>query len=213
MIKEFDLDAPQETHETRLKFRRETRCVTSLMERCYSPSEDTGTTWKILVEVVDRVTQCEYRDLLGVLTIQVEGNVAEFIRADKHAKMGSALKLLMKGVERVAHQMEWDISSFRSAEKQVVSREFVNEWVWKTPVPNKSKSLMAEILVEHKVDEVRISARFRDNENNVLNTQHLVSDEPNEFVFDEYFGKLTWIDDKTVELESRNGDKLFSASL
>ncbi|WP_445369950.1 hypothetical protein ACH5Y9_25535 (plasmid) [Methylomonas sp. BW4-1] len=213
MIKEFDLDAPQEPKLARLMFRKETRCITALFERCYTPVKDTGSAWKILVEVVAKVNKPQCRNLLDVLTIEVEGDIDKYMRMDASSKQASALDYLMEGVEKVACQMKWDITSFYQAKLEVLNRNFINEWVWKSPIINKSRKLTAEILVEHKVAEVQLSARFRDMNGNILKVQHLVSDEPNEFIFDQYFGKFRWINDDTVELISRSGDKQFSANM
>lgn len=212
MIKEFDLDAPQQQKAVRINFRNNTRCITSLFERQYSSSEDTGKAWKVLVEVVSKESSPEYCNLLGVLTIQVEGNIDAFMSADAESKKKLTLKYLMKGVEKIVDQMKWDIVPFHNAKEAVIANKFENKWVWKDQIINK-KSITAELLVEHEVSEVILSARFYDMNGNVLKTQHLVSEVPNEFIFDSYFGKFRWRNDNTVELISRDREKRFYATL
>jgi hypothetical protein len=211
MINEFDLDAPTRQRSERLRFRSETRCVTALFERCYQPSKATGNPWKVLVEVVDAVERDNVIDLLGVLTVQVKGVVPEFVCLPDVEKMEWSLDFLMRGISKIAEQRDWDIAPFRAAEAEVRRRDFRNEWAWKPPVHNRSKSLSAEVLVQYRVDRAVISARFTDSRGDVVRIAHLVSDEPNEFIFNEYFGTFGWLDDHTVELVSRNGEKRFTA--
>lgn len=213
MIIEFDLDAPDKPKPTRLRFRNETRCVTALYERCYESSDDTGQAWKILVEVVGTITKPTIRNLIGVMTIQISGDVEAFFSLHTRARTERALDYLMDGIEKVIEEKGWNVSSFYQARDQVRYRRYVNEWIWKSPIPNKSKKFTAEVLVEHEVTQARISVRFRDNDQAVVGVKHLVSDEPNEFIFDAYLGQLRWLNESTVELISRDGTKRFSAQI
>jgi len=211
MIKEFDLDAPKHEKAERHRFGNETRCVTALFERCYKPSKVTGMPWKILVDVVSTPERERVIDLLGVLTVQVSGSVHDFLELPTPAKMETALALLMAGISRIAEKRGWDVSPFRDAEAEVRRRNFVNEWLWKAPVKNGSKSLSAQVFVQHRIDEAVISARFSDSSGHIVKLAHLVSDMPNEFVFAGYLGTFRWLDDSTVELVSWNGEKRFTA--
>jgi len=211
MIREFDLDAPKSEKPERLRFRSETRCVTALFEQCYKSSQATGKPWKILVEVVEMVERKNHVDLLGVLTVQVAGVVHDFFNLSASAKMEKSLEYLMDGIGLIAAQRQWNVVPFRDAEAEVRRRDFLNEWVWGSAIKNSAKSLSAEVLIRHGVDEAEISARFTDQDGNVVKVVHLVSDAPNEFIFGEYLGSFGWLDANTVELVSRNGRKRFMA--
>jgi len=211
MIKEFDLDVPKQQKPTRLQFRNETRCVTALFERCYKPSSATGKPWKVLVEVVDGVKSETHIDMLGVLIVQVDGTVHDFFDMTAAAKMEKALKYLMTGITKVSEQRGWDIAPFLDAETKVRGLKFKNEWVWRSPVKNGSRSLSAEVLIRHQIEKAEISARFTDRDGNVVKVEHLVSDTPNDFIFFGYLGTFEWQNDNTVELISRDGQKRFIA--
>ena len=211
MIKEFDLDAPGAEKPKRLRFRDETRCVTALLERCYEPSKETGKPWKILVEVVDRVPEPRITDLLGVLTTKVECDIDNFLKLENGKKKTKTLELLMRGIERIAESFGFDMKPFDTAAEKVRQQSFVNEWIWGTPVYNNTRTMSAELLVNHDVEAVMLFVRIRDSDENVIEDALLVSDRPNEFVFDEYFGSLSWLDEKTVELASRSGEKRYIA--
>lgn len=213
MIKEFDLDAPNVQKPKRLQFRNETRCVTALFERCYKPSKETGKPWKILVEVVTKAAGSGYKDLLGVLTTQVESDIDRFLGLDNSDKKPETLELLMRGIGQVASALSLDMMPFETAAAEVEKRGFINEWIWGSEVANSSKTMSAEILVNHDVEAATLSARIRNGSGKVVNVLPLVSDQPNEFIFDEYFGSLSWLDDNTIELASRNGKKRYAAKV
>ena len=213
MIKEFDLDAPHVHKPKRLQFRNETRCVTALFERCYEPSKETGKPWKILVEVIDKDAGSGYKNLLGVLTTQVEGDIDGFLGLEKAKKKPKTLDLLMQGIMQVATALSLNTAPFEKAAAEVKRLGFVNEWVWGPEIPNKSKTMIAEILVNHDVEAATLSARIRNGGGSVVDVLPLVSDQPNEFIFDEYFGSVSWLDDNTIELASRNGMKRYAAKI
>lgn len=211
MLKEFDLDAPGHAKPERMRFRSETRCVTALFERCYRASGTSVKGWKILVEVVDGPERESIVDLVGVLVVQVRGDVREFLDLEEAAKLNRALELLMAGVLKLADRKGLDAAPFHDAASEVRRRGFKNEWVWKKPVANKSRSVVAEVVVEHGLNRAEISARFRDAQKNVVRVVPLVSDEPDEFLFVPYLGSFQWLDDYTVELVSRDGRQRFTA--
>jgi hypothetical protein len=104
MIKEFDLSADGIEKEKKMQFREETRCITSLFERCYTPSKITGKNWKILVEVVDVIKEPLVRNQLGVLKIQTIGDVISFLQMKPNKKLSATLNYLYSGIEKVAQQ-------------------------------------------------------------------------------------------------------------
>jgi len=156
-----------------------------LFEQCYKSSQATGKPWKILVEVVEMVERKNHVDLLGVLTVQVAGVVHDFFNLSASAKMEKSLEYLMDGIGLIAAQRQWNVVPFRDAEAEVRRRDFLNEWVWGSAIKNSAKSLSAEVLIRHGVDEAEISARFTDQDGNVVKVVHLVSDAPTEFILGE----------------------------
>src|SRR5437762_2283170 len=173
MLKEFDLDAPDQTKETRYEFRMQTRCVTALYERRFTAPKSTGKEWKILVEVVRQVTKPKIRDLLGVLTVQLQGDVGVFLSLPEAEKKRQTLKWLSSGIRMVADDAGWPLDSFRTAEGEVIRLNYVNSWIWKTPKPNPLRTVTAEVFVEHHLTEVLISIRFRTSAGALLNTERL----------------------------------------
>jgi hypothetical protein len=206
MIKEFGLEIRDWPKTDATKFRRETRYITSLFERNFDSKALKEKCRKILVSVVNVVTDLEVRDLLGVLTVQVEADIPAFFVADERGKAELTLQYLMSGIRRVAVIKKWDITVFVVAEERVRACGFVNQWVWKKSVPNKAKTLTAEVVVDHQMSQAVISIRFRDcKSKKILIVKPIISDTPSEFIFFHHLGQLSWVDENIVELVPKEG--------
>lgn len=211
MIKEFDLDAPQEPKPARARFRSETRCVTSLFERCYQNTNPTGRFWKLLVEVVATGERTRSVDLLGVVVVQVTRDLDAFLSLPEAEKLEMSLTLLMEGVAKLASEQHWDRAPFEVAAAAVRERRFMNEWVWGKRSRNRARSLSAEVLVSQRISEAEIAVRFFDAVGRELNVVSLVREQPDEFIFFDHLGSFRWTDDATVELVSRDARRTLVA--
>lgn len=213
MLKEFDLDAPTLSKEDRQVFRWQTRCVTALYERLFSPSRITGKAWKVLIEVVPNVTKPHVRDLLGVLTLQIDGDPSEFLNAKREQKQRIALDLIVRGTKAMAGELEWLTQPFEDAAQAVLEQKFVNRWTWKHGLWNKSRSISCDIEVDHNVEDATITARFNDADQQCLAAISLCSTSPSEFAFVPLLGKARWIDERIVELTSKNENERWLAAI
>lgn len=205
IIKEFDLDAPTLSKESRQLFRHQTRCVTALYERMFKPFHIKQKAWKVLVEVVPVITKSHVRDLLGALTLQVQGNPVQFLEATESSRRQIALNWLASGVAEMAKAHDWPLKPFQDAEAAVVAADFINKWTWKSNLWNKSRTLCCDIEVEHNLLETKIAAIFKNSDGMAIGTSVLCSTSPSEFAFVPLLGKARWLDEWQVELVSKDG--------
>lgn len=212
ILKEFDLDAPTLPKEARRSFRHQSRCVTALYEQFFKPFRIQGKAWKVLIEVVPVVTKPEVRDLLGVLTLQVQGNPLQFLEASDREKPHIALAWLLSGAGGVAKTLDWPFKQFEDAAASVIEADFVNRWAWKANLWSKSKTLYCDIEVEHGFREVKIAVVFKDSNGLSIGTSNICSTSPSEFAFAPLLGKARWINERQVELVSKDGKQRWIAS-
>jgi hypothetical protein len=213
ILKEFDLDAPTLPREARQSFRHQTRCVTALYERVLKPFRNHQKAWKVLVEVVPVVAKHHARELLGVLTIQVQGSSAEFLDASDSIKPQIALDWLASGAVEIAKAHDWPIKPFQDAAAAVIEANFVNKWTWKINFWNKSRTLSCDIEIEHALHEVRIAAIFKNSDGLLVGKSPFCSTSPSEFAFVPLLGKVRWLEDRQVELASKDGKHRWLCSL
>ncbi|MGH8049969.1 MAG: hypothetical protein ACREPB_04845 [Arenimonas sp.] len=205
MSMEFDLDAPGLSKQERNEFRYQTRSLTNLFERSFDSPLKLKKAWKVLIEVVPAIKHNRHRNLLGALTLEVEGQPGLLLAdATDDEKCNLALKWLMMGTDKLADELGLDSAQFESAAQKVRSLSFVNIRTWKKSIDSPDRKKKAEIIVDHRVHEARLVCRIF--ENGVLYAEHLLSSElPDEFIYEPLLGEFRWIDNNTVELLSKDG--------
>lgn len=211
-LKEFDLDAPTLEKEMRHAFRLQTRFLTSNVERRFRPFLNDAGAWKVLVEVVPTVTKGRSRNLLGVLTTQVVGDAAAYTTMRRGERERLALDWLLSGVRKVFLEYGWCTDEIESAVQSVVDEDFRNVMVWKQSVLNASKSASVDVVVESDDEQAKIVAVFRAPGGEQMQASTLCVRPPSEFAFIPCLGKLTWLDDDTVQLTSRSGTESWTAA-
>jgi hypothetical protein len=214
MLREFDLDAPTLHKKNRQNLRHQTRAVTALYERCFMPPPGTEKFWKLLVEIVPVVTKPDLRDLLGVLTLQIEANPEELLcAADSNKKKRLTLTWLMEGIRKAVSEKQWPNEPFEQAAKRVVELDYTNTRIWKKPLKSPDGALTAEIVIEQDVDETRLVSKFKEAGGKTCASFLLCSTMPSEFAFTPYLGKLEWVNNRTIRLKAKSGRKSWMATI
>lgn len=211
-LKEFDLDAPTLGKDVRHAFRLQTRFLTSSVEQKFKPFPNDVGAWKVLVEVVPTLTRSRSRNLLGVLTVQVVGDAAGYVKMKRGERGGLALDWLLAGVKGVFSEYGWRTDEIEAAVKRTIGEDYRNTRVWKNGVLNASKSASAEVVVETDDEQAKILVVFRTPGGEVVKASTLCLRPPSEFGFVPCLGNFKWLGDDTVELTSRSGDESWTAT-
>jgi len=206
-LKEFSLSAPSgERPSPRTvahRFGLETRCVTALFERSFPKFTDSRG-WKVLVYCVPEVLDPTVRNLLGVLTIQQQFDVAGFLASDAREKKRSTLAALWSGIVTIARLEGWPLSPFEAARDEVLKLDYTNRWSWpKRPVVDRTSGLRAQLQCEHEVDEFRGWLVVSDKDGAERLRELVLQKPPSEFQFVPCLGRLHWEGGEVV-LTSRN---------
>lgn len=202
MIRQFGLYArDEEDRWARHRFINETRTVLALFQRHLTPPRESGNAWKISVEIVQQLGRRQVREGLGHIIVQIEDTTCRFFELKADEKKRQTLEWLFQGIEIVTKAYGWDIKPYAEAKDAVLNLNFVNHWAWrKRAWWRNGRRLVAEVFVEHEIEEIRIYIQLRTRSKEILERVLVVTDMPDEFVFDKYFGALQWIDDTTVKL-------------
>lgn len=212
MIREFGLYAPEEKDKwVRHRFINETRSLLSLFEQHFTPPRESGKAWKISVFIVPQPEKQEVLDMLGSLELQIKGNPLAYFELGAYEKNRQALNWLFRGIEIVTEVYGWDLKPYEQAREAVLGLNFVNQWSWrKRAWWNNGRRLVAEVFVEHDIEEVRIYIQLRSRSSGVLEKVLVVTDAPDEFAFNRYFGTLKWTDKYAVTLFPKFGEGCWS---
>ena len=190
-LKEFDLDAPRLPRLERKAFRDASRSVTALYERCFD-GLNVSRGWKVLVECVPDVDDRRVRDLLGVLTVQVAFDVREPAHRESPGKEALFLDALYDGVVAVAQAEHWPIEPFEKARECVIGKNFVNQWWWRKPKWNRSRSMYGQLWCEHESDAFRAWLVVRDKKGDEVGRSMVLEASPSEFEFVAKLGDAKW---------------------
>lgn len=206
MIRQFDLYAREEPDRwMSSRFAYQHRAVLALFERHLTPPRESGKMWKISVEIVPSTQESQFRVLMGNIHTQVEGDPTAFFELNADEKKRQTLEWLFQGIEIVTKAYGWDIKPYADARESVLNLNFENHWIWrKRAWWRNGRRLAAEVFVEHEIEEIRIYIQLRNRSKEILERVLVVTDMPDEFVFDKYFGALQWIDDTTVRLSPKS---------
>ncbi len=205
MIRQFGLYAPKLEWWTSHRFVNETRSVLALFQRHFTPPRESGKAWKISVFIVPQPKRQNVLDMLGCLELQIKDDPLAFFELSAYEKKHKALNWLFRGIEIVTRAYGWDIEPYEKARQAVLDLNFVNQWTWRKRVWwRNGRRLVAEVFVEHEIEEIRIYIQLRNRSKEILDRVLVVTDMPDEFVFDKYFGALQWINDTTVKLSPKS---------
>lgn len=209
MLNEFDLAAPTIARNNRSLFGYQTRSTTALYGRMFIPfdakDKKNDKVWKLLVEVVPQITDSRLLNLLGVLTMQIEGDPDNLLSSNVHNKPAIALAWLEEGVNRMAELCDWQLRPFTDAAKAVRDLNYVNCWRWKKRHWNKSRTIACDVIVKHDVEQAQIYSVFKTPDDNDIGCTLLYTTPPDEFHFMRCLGKARWLDNERFELVSKNG--------
>ena len=195
----------------RHRFDNETRSVIALFERHLEPPCDSGKLVKVNTRIMSHVQRPEPSDAVGVVEVQIEGDHSGFFELAYEEKKQQTLEWLFRGIEIVTKFYGWDIKPYEDAREAVLNLNFENHWTWpKRAWWRNDRRLVAEVFVEHDIEEVRLYIQLRKRSGDVLQRTLVVTDMPHEFVFNRYFGLLRWIDDVAVQLLPKFGEGSWS---
>jgi hypothetical protein len=204
---EFDLDAPEATKRERAYFRSESRTISALYERCFE-GLDVPRGWKVLIECVPSVTRDNVRDLLGVLTLQVSFDIRSLDAMSSEAKKRAMLDVLHSGLVAVAKAEGWRSAPFENARRCVLEKELVNEWWWRKPKWNRTRSLKGQLWCVHEMDAFRAWLVVLDKNGEEVARQLVLETSPSEFEFVAKLGDTRWTDRRQFALVAKDGSEV-----
>ncbi|MEM6274967.1 MAG: hypothetical protein AAF735_06970 [Myxococcota bacterium] len=206
---EFDLDAPLAKKPLRLAFRSESRSVTALFEKFFG-SMQVARGWKVLVECVPEVTNADVRDLLGALTVQVLADMPAVMQLEGEAKQRAFMELLRTGLLHVVKAEGWADAQFHEAMTRLDDSRFVNEWWWREPKWNRSKTMKGKVFCTHTLAGMSAWLVVENKQGVELSRKPVVTDMPNEFEFVPLLGDVKWTTSSRFVLRSKAKEEVGS---
>lgn len=209
LLKEFGLDAPVLPRDERTRFGLQTRCMTALFERLFTPFHTLGI-WKVLIECDPAAGDGgRVRDLLGCAAYAVKADPNDLLHAPLSLKKQWTRSTLEVGLKAVAARMGWPMEPFEQTLAAVDSCNLLNTWTWRKPLYSPGRRYRAEVICEHEVESMRIRIVIQDKAGNLVREGCVAEAPPDEWDYVRYLRKLRWTSATEVSLFPRNDDVPF----
>lgn len=137
---------------------------------------------------------------LGFTDVYVFIALESYWKLSNIEKKKVILEKINEGILQVANHYSWDISILNRVSKEVIDRNYVNEYSLKQKASPDRKH-KAEIFCQHDIDFITISMIIRERKSNeIIKNELLFKDRPNEFSFVQKLGDLKWISNSEITL-------------
>ncbi|MFJ7971809.1 hypothetical protein [Psychrobacillus sp. NPDC096389] len=137
---------------------------------------------------------------LGFTEVYVLIDLESYWKLSNIEKKKVILKKINEGVLQAANHFSWDISIFNRVFKEIIDRDYVNEYSLKQKASPDRKH-KAELYCQHDIDFVKISMIIRKRKTNeIIKSELLITGRPNEFSFVPKLGELKWISNSEITL-------------
>jgi len=188
--------------EKRRNFRLETRCITSMFERLLGKFKNEKCQ-KIIIECSENNIESSILNFSGIITVQLQMNHEKFLKKKDIEKKEVTLKLLMKGIKKVAINENWNLDPFENISEIVKSNKYSNEWIWKKPIKNLNKSYSAEVLCQHSVKNMDIFIIVKEINGDEIYREKIISELPDEWAYSKHLGELKWMSNSEIGLTNK----------
>lgn len=242
LLKEFDLDlawvkneeyiatlmaesgcslgeAGKQDYDTNWKWKRfdfslQVRCMCSFFERLF-PRIHNEHFWKVMVlcKPIEGYEPSIRRGGGGVCEVSLPFDYQAFMNLDDYRKKKMTVQTLRSGINDFIKNKGMDSEPFTSTFNKIIDANYENVWLWKKPKTSPNRKHKAQILLEHEVEKIDISAIISNRQGEEITRKLLVTERPDEWFYKKYLGELKWLDNETVALISKRGGKEFIASI
>jgi len=187
--------------ETASSFKFQTRCTASMFRRILGKTVKADCR-KIIVECVENINDTRTINYTGFRTIQVQYNYHDFFSLKPLEKKKKTLELLMEGIHKIADLLHWDMTPFKQAYEEIIKLDYQNHWMWKK-IRSPNRDMTAELWIFHEIDSVDLVLVVRDKKGVEICREPIVSDKPDELIFDNYLGVFQWESESHITLTAK----------
>lgn len=197
--------------ERNFKFRLQTKCITSLFERLLGGFKNDKCR-RIIIECVPIITK-EARCFEGFYLVQVPYDINNFFQLNDLEKKKKALELIKVGLNEIIVNEDWDSTIFDKVYKQIIDKNYINQWQWKKQKGNPGRQYTAKVFCEHDIYFFNIKLIIEDKKRQVIKEEKIITEKPDEWSYAKYFGDLKWLSNNEVALISKNKDYEFRVKI
>ncbi|GEB70292.1 hypothetical protein PC2016_3264 [Pseudoalteromonas carrageenovora] len=190
-LREFSLWAYKlELNDSRA-FTLENRCVCAHFERHFKSLEEDN-----IYRVVIKLGEPDQRDgtteeSSSVLKFYSNFDFDHFYKLKGIERKEFLLSTLYTALLKVCELKVWDIEPFKQAYRRVIEDKFDNSYEVSTK-NNRARSMAASLNAQHTEEQFNLVIIVKNNDGKVIFERQVLSEEPDEFLFNGQIGNLKW---------------------
>ena len=95
----------------------------------------------------------------------------------------------------------------------VKEKGYMNKWIWNKVKKSPSRKHTIEVFCEHEVESFKASLIIRDRQGNEIKRKQIFSEQPDEWFFVPYLGKVRWLSSNKAVLINKKMDQQWEIEL
>ncbi|MED3836769.1 hypothetical protein [Peribacillus frigoritolerans] len=177
----------------------QSRCITSLYERCFSKFHTTEIK-QINIFCVKENPKPNLTIIDGFCDQEILYDVVEFFKLDDQEKKEVILDKLKQGIDKVVKLNNWESTPFDDAYNCVKEAGYKTNYVWKKPKSSPNRNYKAEVIIKHSLFLCEIYLIVKDKNRQEIAKKLVASEKPDELLFRRHLGELKWLSNNEVVL-------------
>lgn len=205
LLKEVAFTAERPLRDAEAEVESMSRVVCSLVVKALGKHVQTPNFWKVSIRLNHSDRTDDGRVLQGVLLKHAEVKVSELssLSIDKRGMV--ILDLLIGCLKDVFIAHNLPVESLNEARAFVIEQGFRNTFAAKPGVPSPDRQRVAYVAAEQRLNVANIELRIDTKDGKLIRSIPIAADSPDEFIFQRYFGKISWTDSDRLILSRVDG--------
>jgi len=197
-LKEFDLWAYKLELSDSRAFTLENRCVCAHFER-YFDGIDTEGIYRVIIKLSDGDPRDGTTEISSsVLKYYKKFDFNTFNKQGFDARKEMILTTLYSSLLQLCEVNGWPQGPFKIAKTRVIDDEYINIYEVSRK-NNPSRNMVASLNAEHTAEQFKLDLVVTDKLGNEIFCKNVLSEEPDEFLFNNQIGRIKWKSKNVVD--------------
>lgn len=123
------------------------------------------------------------------------------------------LQAIKESFYTIGKEEGWDLSPIEETVAKIQELDYDNFWVYGKNVKSPNKSQTAELYIEHHIEKIDFFIVVRNNQNEIIKKELVITEKTSEWFYTKYLGKLLWTSNTEINLCDKNGFIIRNVSL
>jgi hypothetical protein len=142
----------------------------------------------------------------GWHTLVLTTDIRNFLNLKGLEKKNYFMNLILDGFEilNTVLPVPLELEPVHKIAKEMAKTEYLNRWVWSAGTKSSpSRKLKSNIFISHEMDHFEVILQLLNKSKEIIFDQTKVMQHPQEFIIDSVLGKLQWVSESEISIESK----------